>query len=617
MSSAGYVGRVGALAVALGIGAVIAGVPGVAWAGTEGESDPSDAPGVSAAENPDGSAGDPSDIDVGGGDLGDLGDGGGVGDEGDGSDVDGAGDAAGGMQVEISGGAITSTNPGSAGAKSEEKDRDADPPKKRAAAKQKAFSVATSLTKTTTHSTEITVAEPGPKVRAQAPVLSIASPKDPGPQIKPSTSPPVDVAPVTLAAPGLQKPVAARMTAVTKPLAQSSVLRLLPFVTLAPTADGKLPGSTEPLLLGFLAAGREVDRKASVEDESLARTVDSTETSLMTTATNSLTSFQVKATRTSTNLDITPPTVSLTAPTNNASVSGTVSLAASASDNVKVTGVQFFVDNNTTPLATDTSSPYSASWNTTTVTNGTHTLTAKAYDAAGNINTSTVTVTVDNTKPTVNLTAPTSDAQVSGTVNLAATASDNDRVTQVQFFVDNNTTPLATDTSSPYSASWNTTTVTNGTHTLTAKAYDAAGNINTSTVTVTVDNTKPTVNLTAPTSDAQVSGTAVTLSATASDNVGVTQVQFFVDNNTTPLATDTSSPYSASWNTTTVTNGTHTLTAKAYDAAGNINTSTVTVTVANSDITAPNQAPVATTPVFNSRNAATGVVTGSWTVTDG
>ena len=43
----------------------------------------------------------------------------------------------------------------------------------------------------------------------------------------------------------------------------------------------------------------------------------------------------------------------------------------------------------------------------------------------------------------------------------------------------------------------------------------------------------------------------------------------------------------------------------------------MTVTVANSDITAPNQAPVATTPVFNSRNAATGVVTGSWKVTDG
>ena len=53
-------------------------------------------------------------------------------------------------------------------------------------------------------------------------------------------------------------------------------------MTLAPTADGKQPGTTEsPLLLGFLAAGRQVDKKASIEDESIARMADSPETSLM------------------------------------------------------------------------------------------------------------------------------------------------------------------------------------------------------------------------------------------------------------------------------------------------------------------------------------------------
>jgi hypothetical protein len=70
----------------------------------------------------------------------------------------------------------------------------------------------------------------------------------------------------------------------------------------------------------------------------------------------------------------------------------------------------------------------------------------------------------------------------------------------------------------------------------------------------------------------------VTLAATASDNVGVVGVQFFVDG--APLgAEDTSSAYSASWNTTTAANGTHTLTAQVRDAAGNTSTSTVTVTV--------------------------------------
>ena len=205
----------------------------------------------------------------------------------------------------------------------------------------------------------------------------------------------------------------------------------------------------------------------------------------------------------------------------------------------------------------------------------------------------------------------------------ARSASDNVGVTGVQFFVDNSTTPLATDTNVAvqrfvehhHGHQWHP-------HGDARTRATRAGNIDHLDGDRHVSITpSPTVSLTAPTSGAPVSGT-VNLAATASDNVGVTQVQFFVDNNATPLGTDTSPDptsryYSASWNTTTVTNGTHTLTAKAYDAAGNINTSTVTVTVANSDITAPNQAPVATTPVFNSRNAATGVVTGSWTVTDG
>ena len=77
-------------------------------------------------------------------------------------------------------------------------------------------------------------------------------------------------------------------------------------------------------------------------------------------------------------------------------VSGTVTITANATDNVGVAGVQFLVDNN--PLgAEDTTSPYSVTWNTTTVANGTHTLTALARDTSGNTALSApVTVTVAN-----------------------------------------------------------------------------------------------------------------------------------------------------------------------------------------------------------------------------
>src|SRR5262245_59650801 len=80
--------------------------------------------------------------------------------------------------------------------------------------------------------------------------------------------------------------------------------------------------------------------------------------------------------------DTIAPTVALTAPTT-PFVSGTVTVTATATDNVGVAGVQFLLDNNS--LGTeDLTSPYSISWNTTAASNGSHTLTARARDAAGN-----------------------------------------------------------------------------------------------------------------------------------------------------------------------------------------------------------------------------------------
>ena len=91
-----------------------------------------------------------------------------------------------------------------------------------------------------------------------------------------------------------------------------------------------------------------------------------------------------------------PPTVSLTAPANNATVSGTVTVSANASAGLGVANVQFQLDGASlgSPVA---ASPYSVSWNTTSIYNGTHTLTAVVTDTGGNTATSAaVTVTVNN-----------------------------------------------------------------------------------------------------------------------------------------------------------------------------------------------------------------------------
>jgi hypothetical protein len=292
-------------------------------------------------------------------------------------------------------------------------------------------------------------------------------------------------------------------------------------------------------------------------------------------------------------VDTTSPNVALTFPASGAAVSGTVTLSATASDNVAVTKVEFY--HGTTLIGTGTNSSGSTwqrSWNTASIANGSYALTAKAYDAAGNSKTSSaVTVTVSNTDatpPTVSLTSPASGAAVSGTVTLSATASDNVAVTKVEFY--HGTTLIGTGTNSSGSTwqrSWNTASIANGSYALTAKAYDVAGNSKTSSaVTVTVSNTDttpPTVSLTSPASGDTLSGT-VTLSATASDNVAVTKVEFYYG--TTLIGTGTNSSGSTwqrSWNTSTVADGSYALTARAYDAAGNSRaSSSSTVSVSNS-----------------------------------
>jgi hypothetical protein len=120
------------------------------------------------------------------------------------------------------------------------------------------------------------------------------------------------------------------------------------------------------------------------------------------------------------------------------------------------------------------------------------------------------------------------------------------------------------------------------------------------------DTTAPLVAISSPADGSTVSGTT-TLSATSSDNVGVVGVQFKLDG-VNVGAEDTSTPYSAPWNTTTVSNGAHVLTAVARDAAGNTKTSVpVNVTVSNS--TTP---PPSGTIVLHAIDVPVANIVGNW-----
>jgi hypothetical protein len=218
--------------------------------------------------------------------------------------------------------------------------------------------------------------------------------------------------------------------------------------------------------------------------------------------------------------------------------------------------------------------------------------------------------------PTVVITGPTTAATYTTSalsLTLSGTAADNVGVSQVTWASSNGSNGGSGTATGTTTWTADGIVLLEGTNVLTVTARDAAGYTATDTLTVTVpgsvDTTPPAVSLTAPAPGSTVSGT-ITVSADASDDVGVAGVQFKLDG-VNLGAEDTAAPYAVSWNTTTAVVGAHSLTAVARDAAGNIVTSTaVTVTVAS---VSP-----ASLLANGSFEAFTGTVATSWTLdTDG
>jgi hypothetical protein len=177
----------------------------------------------------------------------------------------------------------------------------------------------------------------------------------------------------------------------------------------------------------------------------------------------------------------------------------------------------------------------------------------------------------DTQAPGVSITSPAAGAVLSGIATIQVSATDNVGVTSVTLTA--NGTTIGSSTTAPYNFAWNTKTVVNGAYSLVATGKDAAGNVGSSSaLAVTVNNiadtTPPIIAITAPSAGATLSGPMVTLAVTATDNVGVVKVQYYCDG--ALIGTATSAPFSYKWNNKKVAAGTHSLQARASDAAGNV-----------------------------------------------
>jgi hypothetical protein len=304
----------------------------------------------------------------------------------------------------------------------------------------------------------------------------------------------------------------------------------------------------------------------------------------------------------------TPPTVSITSPANGSAFTApaNIMLSANASDSDGAVSKVEFYRGGTTLIGTDTTSPYSLTWNS--VAAGSYALTAKATDNAGGVTTSgaiginvTTTPVTQILPPTI--TAPANGAVLSGTsVTISWTAVADAAGYLVRCEDLTGTTPFDPRNTSNgvpflyidrYTSTSITTTAVAGRsykfwiHSVKSNfsyadttTWSSAAELRFST-SLGTPNAPPTVSITSPANGSTFTAPAnVTVNANALDSNGtVTKVDFY--NGTTLLGTDTTSPYAFTW--TNVAAGSYSLSAKATDNLGAVGTSnTVTITVAAS-----------------------------------
>lgn len=253
--------------------------------------------------------------------------------------------------------------------------------------------------------------------------------------------------------------------------------------------------------------------------------------------------------------------VKIAAPVNGATVSGSVPIDANLG--ASTVWINVYIDGKYFA----SSPPSSFTWDSTTVADGTHTISANAYGSGGTLlGSDSVTVTVSNS--IAKIVSPANGSTVSGTVSIATQLSSQAQWENV--YIDGKY--LAS--SPPFAFSWDSTTVPDGQHTISIKAFSSANQqIGADSVTVNVSNSA--VSITSPANGATVFGT-ISIATTVSSAVAWENI--YLDGKYLV----SSPPYTFTWNTTAVPNGTHTISARGFAANGTqVGSASVTVNVNN------------------------------------
>lgn len=174
----------------------------------------------------------------------------------------------------------------------------------------------------------------------------------------------------------------------------------------------------------------------------------------------------------------------------------------------------------------------------------------------------------DTLPPTVTFIMPVQNGVVSGNVPLQANASDDVAVTRVEVYDGQDLIFAANDNSCSFD--WNSVLAQNGSHTMSTKAYDAAGNTGISQLDVVVDNpntTAPVITQLSPSDGSRIAGNTEIISASATDDVSVSTMELYIDKVLKFSTSDDA--FTWTWNIRSYSKGTHLVEVKAYDEANN------------------------------------------------
>jgi parallel beta-helix repeat protein len=277
------------------------------------------------------------------------------------------------------------------------------------------------------------------------------------------------------------------------------------------------------------------------------------------------------------------PNVEITSPLSGEDVSATLKVSTNVRSRNTVQKVEFYLDGFVDPKYTDYDSPYEWNWDTTQCAETPHTIWVVAYDNYGLRTKLNTTVFVDNTSPVASIREPQPGNIYCGTVAITVNGTDNREVNDVRFKVDDGSWGIMTynQAVSLWKGDLNTTTFSDGQHNLMVLALDKAGNPATTTMTLTTDNTLPTLTIQHPQSGVTV-GLTLTVMVQANDTSGISKVEFYLAN--TLVSTLTTVPYQWAWDTTKYPNGAYTIIVEAYDTIGNVKSRDVKVTVNNVEV---------------------------------